>query len=152
MHATGAGAAQLPAPSHLLAGPIIAAPVQLIVTLQSVVALASAQAPAPLHCPVLPQGGAGGHAFATRGAIPAAMLEQVPTLPVSLQLWHEPAHAPSQHTPSVQLLLMQSPLAAHTCPFGKGVPQIWSTWRQITPAAHSVLEVQMMRQALAPQT
>ena len=95
---------------------------------------------------MFPQGAAGGQAPDTRGLPPAEMLEHVPTLPVRVQLWHEPPHAPSQQTPSVQLPLAQSPGAPQACPFARVLPHLLSTLRQVWPATQSVFWLQVVRQ------
>jgi hypothetical protein len=60
---------------------------------------ACVQAPAPLHTPVLPQGGLGVQPLS---AVPAATLAHDPALAPTLQAW-QVAHAPTpQQTPSVQ--------------------------------------------------
>jgi hypothetical protein len=115
MHATGVAGAQLPRPSQWLVGPLINAPVQVMVTLQLAATSASAHPPAPLHLPVLPHGAPGGQAagVVTRGVLPAGIPEHMPTLPVTRQLLQPSVHAASQHTPSPeQMLLVQSPFAA----------------------------------------
>jgi hypothetical protein len=70
----------------------------------------SAQTPLPLQF-VAP-----GHSAA--GSWPEPMLEHVPTRPARLHALHVPPHAASQHTPSAQKPLAQSPATTHEPPFG----------------------------------
>jgi len=142
---TGVGAAHWPAPLHVLTGPVIAAPVHVIVTLQAVVVGAWAQPRLPLQRPVFPQGGLAVHMVATRGVAPDGRGEHLPTFPATLQLSQPPPQAPSQHTPSVQALLEQSEFAPHGWPFGSLSPQRLSTLRQVRPATQSAFDVQVVR-------
>ena len=139
------GVAHCPAPLQMLAGPVIAAPVQVMVTLQAVVVGAWAQPRLPLQRPVLPQGGLAGHIVATRGVPPAGMGEHLPTLLATRQLSQPPPQAPSQQTPSVQALLEQSAFATHGCPFGSLSPHRLSTLRQVRPPVQSPFDVQVVR-------
>jgi hypothetical protein len=78
---------------------------------------------------------------------PAVTGEQVPTLPVTLQLWHTPAlpaaseHALSQQTPSVQKPLEHSVAAPHACP-GAFRPQ--ELLMQMLGAMHWALPVHVL--------
>jgi len=72
-----------------------------------VVAGASAQAPAPLHAPVLPHGGAAGHC-PDGAVVPTGTFVHVPTLPFTLQARQVPQGPALQHTPSVQKPLPHS--------------------------------------------
>jgi hypothetical protein len=92
-----AGTAQAPAPVQWEMG-VKVDPVHEALP-QLTLALARAQAPAPLHRPVLPHGGAATHRVSEP---PAAMLAQVPGLPVLLHCWQVPQVAVEQQTPSTQ--------------------------------------------------
>jgi hypothetical protein len=60
------------------------------------------QAPAPLHAPVLPQGGLAAHIF--RGSVvPEGTFAQVPGLPATLQAWQRAQEVAPQQTPSTQV-------------------------------------------------
>lgn len=150
MQATGVGVAQLPRPLQELVGPTIdMASMQVMVTLQLMDASASAHAPVPLHLPVLPHGAPGGQAagVVTRGVLPAGIPEHMPTLPATRQLLQPSVQVASQHTPSPeQMLLVQSLLAPQAWPFGRVVPHLLSTLRQVRPVAQSVSFVQVVRQ------
>jgi hypothetical protein len=66
-----------------------------------VVVAASWQAPAPLHAPVLPQGGLGVQRPPVSG-LPAATFVQLPALVPTLHAWHNPHALVLQQTPSTQ--------------------------------------------------
>jgi hypothetical protein len=70
------------------------------------------QAPAPLHTPVLPQGGAAGQP-ACGSAVPEATLTHAPAPP---QTWQVAQLATLQQTPSTQLPLAHSTAAAQAAP------------------------------------
>lgn len=148
MQATGAGGAQLPMVSQVLAGPLVmVALAQVIATVQLVEAPASAHAPAPLHLPVLPHGAAGGQVVVTRGVLPAGIPEHIPSFPATRQLLQPSVQAASQHTPSPeQMWLVQSPLAPHCSPFDRVVPHLLSTLRQVSAIPQSASFVQVVRQ------
>jgi hypothetical protein len=61
----------------------------------------SAQAPAPLHAPVFPQGGLAAHRLAVSG-VPAGMFAQLPALPATLQDLQSAHDMVLQQTPSTQ--------------------------------------------------
>ena len=65
---------------------------------------ACVQAPAPLHVPVLPQGGLAGQR-PCGSVVPFATAAQVP-LPLTLHAWQVGQLALPQHVPSTQLPLM----------------------------------------------
>ena len=83
---------------------------------QATVAAAWVQPLAPLHVPVLPQGGAAVH-WPVGAAVPAASGVQVPG-DVPLQVWQVPQAALPQQMPFTQLPLMHWLPAVHTRPFG----------------------------------
>lgn len=85
-----------------------------------------------------------------RGSLePAATGAQRPIDDGSAQLRQAPPHAPSQHTPSTQKLLMHSAAAAHGCPFGFG-PQLPFA-SQIWPSTQSASLVQRAMHAPSRQ-
>jgi hypothetical protein len=100
LHDTGAGVAHRPEPSQVRAGVSV-----LFVHCagQHIVPAAwRRQARAPSHSPSRPQvmGSSRGHS--SPGSAPAGIGAQVPSLPVTLQASHLPAHAALQQTPSTQ--------------------------------------------------
>jgi len=133
---------------QVLAGPVMAVPVQVMVTLQAVVVGAWAQPRLPLHRPVFPHGGLAVHIVATRGVPPAGIGEHLPTFPATLQLSQPPPQALSQQTPSVQAPLEQSPFAPHGWLFGSLSPQWLSTLRHVRPGmfgSQSLFDVQVVK-------
>jgi hypothetical protein len=75
----------------------------------------------PSQLPVFPQGptpGAAGQVagVVVRGALPAVIFEQVPTLLDNLQLWQPSVQALLQQTPSTQYVLVQSLPTVHCSP------------------------------------
>jgi hypothetical protein len=105
---------------------------------QLVPAGAGRQAPAPLHVPSRPQGGAGGQA-PCRSAAPAGMGAHVPAVPVTLQDRQVPQLADEQQTPSTQFPLSHS----------AGAAQIWpSRFFPHEPLLHTMPEMQSLS---APQ-
>ena len=108
--------------------------------------LTSWHPPLPLQLPVLPHGECGGHVVVSLGVPPDPILLQVPTLPVSLQLWHPLLQAELQQTPSTQLPLTQSVPAPHCCPLATFVPHLLLILRQVSPDVQSLSDVQAVRQ------
>jgi hypothetical protein len=111
---------------------------------------ASWQAPAPLHAPVLPQGG-----FAAQrpwgSAALAATGAQVPALPATLQAWQVLQALELQHTPSTQLSpVKQSPLVVQACPRRFLVPQMLIRGSQMSGDRQSVSAEQADLQAVVP--
>ena len=93
-------AGQVPVPVQVAAA--VATPLAQLAARQAVVAGATAQAPAPLQVPVLPQGGA---ATQRASASPVTVLAQVPAVPPVLaaeQPMQVPVQAVLQQTPSTQ--------------------------------------------------
>jgi hypothetical protein len=80
------------------------------------VVAACSQALAPLHRPVLPQGGAAVHCPVGAG-VPDASGVQVPGV-VPLQVWQVPHVGLPQQTVSMQLPLMHWFAAVHALPLG----------------------------------
>lgn len=111
-------ARQSPAPSQVLAW-VSVDPAQAAAK-QMVPATYCRQAPAPLHVPSLPQeeAGAAGHWVETAGALPAAIGEQVPTVPVRLHERQVPEQPTLQQTPCSQWVDVHSAPAAQAAPFG----------------------------------
>ncbi len=107
------GCAQVPAPSQVPAG-VVVAPVQLAVP-QAAPVLALRQVPAPSQVPSNPQGGLGAHC-ACGSALPAGTGWQEPAAPVRLQTWQLAQLADEQQTPSTQLVLWHSAPEAQICP------------------------------------
>ena len=148
-HGSTVAAAHVPAPSQLRresavvafmhAGPAHCVPLMYL-----------RHPPAPSQVPSLPQVDAAaiGHCDATSGAPPAAIGEQVPTLPVSEHEVHVPVQAVLQQT-----LLTQNPDAqsvpapdGHDPPIGI-LPQLMLT--QVLPAVQSAaVVVQLVLHAL----
>jgi hypothetical protein len=126
---------QFPAPSHIPAGilatdSVMGTPPTFPLTLPAQVALPHAvpvaatwHPPFPSHFAVLPQASPFTHRLASRGAPPAAIGVQVPSIWTTVQLWHPPVQSVLQHTPSaVQCPLTQSVPALQDLPFGRVVP------------------------------
>jgi len=100
---------QVPAPSQVRGG--VALPALHIPPAQVVPAGQSAQAPAPLHMPVIPQVLTSLAAHSLSGSVPITMAPQVPSARLVLaceQAMQVPAQAMSQQTPSTQFPLTQS--------------------------------------------
>ncbi|SRR6266540_1774887 len=105
--------------------------------------------PAPSHFPSVPQLDAAWVAQAARGSLaPAGTTEQRPIADDSAQVLHDPVHALSQHTPSTQKPLVQSPAAVHTWPLLL-VPQL-PLWH-VRGATHSASLVQWLIHAPSTQ-
>jgi len=87
------------------------------------VVAASWQAPAPLHMPVLPQGGLAVH-WPAGAAVPAGTLAQLPAAVPTLHDWQSPQELLLQQTPSTQKLpVRQSALPVHGWPSRCWLPQ-----------------------------
>lgn len=121
MHICGVAAGHTPLPSQLAAGANVLA-VQ-VAPRQPVAVDHGRQAPAPLHVPSFaqfPLAALVAIQRAFRSEPPAATAEQVPILPATLQLMHNPVvaslQAVLQQTPSVQKLL------AHWVPVEQAAP------------------------------
>lgn len=167
-HETAEGVTQVPVPLHAGAGMYesdsVAVPVPKVPDTpgpqaadpQIKPALANWQLLLPSHLPVLPQTlEVVAQVVVLRGFPPAAMLEHVPALPVSVQLWQPPVQALLQHTPSgEQKLLVQSVFALHASPFDCLSPHLLVVFKQVSPFAQSALVEQVFRQVglLALQT
>jgi hypothetical protein len=77
---------------------------------------------------------------------PGGTGEQVPTDPVTAQLWQVPVQALSQQTPSAQKLV------THSEPWVQGAPTAFlpqRLLRQVLPVVHWVLSVQELKQSAA---
>jgi hypothetical protein len=110
---------------------------------QSVPEAACWQPRLPLHLPVLPQTFPPvGHMFLGSSA-PAGMGEQVPTLPLTVQLSQLPSQALLQQTPSTHNIEAHSPLPAHIAPLGLGESHMLLMH---TPWAQSALVWQLVAQ------
>jgi hypothetical protein len=111
-------ARQSPAPSQVLAW-VSVDPAQAAAR-QMVPATCCRQAPAPLQVPSLPHddAGAAGHWVATAGGLPAAIGEQVPTVPVRLQDRQVPEQPTLQQTPCSQWVEVHSEPEVQVAPFG----------------------------------
>jgi hypothetical protein len=112
--------------------------------------LACWQAPAPLHTPVLPQGG-----LAVQppcgSAPPGATLAQVPALPETLQAWQLLQVEVPQQTPSTQKFpVRQSVVAVQACPRRFLLPQRLVLGSQMFGARHWLSIVQAALQAVVP--
>ncbi len=77
-----------------------------------------------------------------------ALIVQEPTLPATLQLWHEPEQAALQQTFSAEhtRLVSQSVSTAQTSPAGSFPPQRLFVLRQVRSFTQSSSEVQLLRQ------
>jgi hypothetical protein len=99
------------------------------------------QPPLPSHRPVSPQApeAATGQVVVSRGVLPAAVLEQAPALPATLQLWQAPEQDWSQHTFSEEQSrpVEQSVSALQVPPAASFPPQLLFVWRQVKPFAQS---------------
>jgi hypothetical protein len=111
---------------------------------------AISQAPAPLHAPVLPQGGLGAHS-PCGSAAPSDTLVQLPALPATLQAWHVGHAGALQHTPSTQLApVRQSAVAVQDCPSRRLLPHRLVCGSQIAGARHWASLVQAPLHAVVP--
>jgi hypothetical protein len=151
-HGFGAAAPQTPAPSHVRADRAVVAFMH-IDGAHCVLLLNLRHAPAPLQVPSFPQvdAAAAGHCDATSGAVPAAIGEQVPTLPATEQDMQVPVQAELQQTLLTQKFDAQSePIPdGHAPPIGI-FPQLMAT--QVLPATQSAAEVvHEVLQAPVPQ-
>jgi hypothetical protein len=102
-------AVQLPVPLQVLA-PVSVAPLQLPAA-HTVPEAYLRHAPAPSHCPSLPQLAAPWSEQSPSGSMPFETGAQVPSVESvsdAVQLWHAPVHAELQHTPSTQKPLWHS--------------------------------------------
>lgn len=99
------------------------------------------QPPLPSHWPVFPQApeAAAGQMVLSRGVLPDAVLEQVPALPETLQLWQAPGQVWSQHTFSEEQTspVEQSLSAWQVSPAPSLPPHRLLVWRQVRPFAQS---------------
>jgi hypothetical protein len=125
-------------------------------SLQAVPSAGSWQPAFPSHLPVFP------HVFVlvgqvltagSRGAVPAAMLVQVPTLPDRAHDWQPPVHEVSQHSPVAsaacvftQWACAQSPSDPQVAPGASLSPHLFVWVLQVTPEAQSEPLVQVVRQ------
>ena len=97
----------------------------------------------PLHLPVLPQTLlVVPHMFLGSSA-PAGIGEQLPTLPLTVQLSQLPSQALLQQTPSTHNIEAHSPLPAHIAPLGLGESHMLLMH---TPWAQSALVWQLVAQ------
>ena len=130
--------------------------VHMLPSLQDVPSAGSWHAPLPSHMPVLPQVFVEvGQVFAagSRGALPVAMLVQVPALPDSAHDWQPPLQAVSQQIPVAsaasvftQWDWLQSVSAPQTAPGASLSPHLFVWVLHGTPDAQSPLLVQVVRQ------
>jgi hypothetical protein len=110
---------------------------------QAVPAGACWQPRLPLHLPVLPQTLlVVPHMFLGSSA-PAGIGEQLPTLPLTVQLSQLPSQALLQQTPSTHNIEAHSPLPAHIAPLGLGESHMLLMH---TPWAQSALVWQLVAQ------
>ena len=140
---------QVPAPSQVRGG--VAFPALQVPPAQVVPAGQSAQAPAPLHIPVMPQLVASLPAHSLSGSVPITIGAQVPSATLVLaceQAMQLPAHAWSQQRPSTQFPLTQSVATEQADPICWGGVQ-WPPM-QLLPSAHSVLAEQLVLHEVAP--
>jgi hypothetical protein len=121
---------------------------QVVVTAVQVVR--SSQPPPPSHLPVSPQEpvAAATQEVALRGVLPPAILEQVPTLPETMQLWQALAQAWSQQTFSLEHTspVEQSLSALQVSPPPSLSPHLLLVRRQVRPFAQSLSELHVLRQ------
>lgn len=97
---------------------------------------------------VLPQTfpGVAAQVVVSRGIPPAFTGLQVPSFPVSVQLWQAPPQALLQQTPSLlQTPLLQSLVTLQGLPAGRAFPQRLLVLRQVRPPVQSVSLVQVVR-------
>jgi hypothetical protein len=111
---------------------------------------ATAQAPAPLHRPVLPQGGFAGQP--PRGsALPDATFAQAPALPVTAHDWQSGQVEVAQQTPSTQKLpVRQSAVVLQDWPARFLFPHSWVFWSQMLGARQSASVAQAALHAVDP--
>jgi hypothetical protein len=143
-----AGAAQLPVPVQCETG-VYVEPVHEAAP-HATPTPACAHAPAPLHAPVLPQGGLA--AQPPRGsAVPAATLAQVPALPATAHDWHSPHEAVLQQTPSThELPVRQSAVCVHDWPRRRLLPHRFVCGSQMLGSRQSASTVQAALHAETP--
>jgi hypothetical protein len=128
----------------------VSAVVQALLSLQAFI---NSHLSLPSHFPVFPQtpvpcAAAQVSGLVTRGELPLAILEQVPTLPDNEQLWQPSAQALSQQTLSTQCPLAQSVPAAQPSPLARVDPQWWlGTETQALGVTQSAVVTQVFRQA-----
>lgn len=89
------------------------------------------------------------HCVAGVGAVPAATGEQVPTLPVKLQLWQAAEHPVLQQTPCSQYPDVHIAADVQGVPF---VSCVQTLPMQLKPAAQSAAEAQLVLQFVVPHT
>jgi hypothetical protein len=120
--ATALEVSQVPAPLplHVAAGSNIPVVGSQVAVPQTVLVEATWQAP-PWHTPVVPQIVPESAHRPCGSAAPLATAAQVPTL-LTLHAWHAPQLAVVQHTPSTQLLELQS------CAAVQAAPAAFFTW------------------------
>ena len=106
----------------------------------TVVVLARAQAPAPLHAPVFPQGIDATGAHIPRGSVvPAGTFAHVPRLPATLHAWHIGQDADPQQTWSTQVNpVKQSAVVVHAWPCRTLLPHRPVVVSQMVGARQSV--------------
>lgn len=115
-----------------------------------VVVAASWQAPAPLHAPVLPQGGLAVQRLIVSAA-PSGTFVQLPALVPTLHAWHNEHALVLQQTRSTQVLpVRQSVVAVHGCPRRALLPHRLVCGSQMLGARQSASRVQAARHAVAP--
>jgi hypothetical protein len=110
----------------------------------------SSQPPFPSHLPVSPQAplAAITQVVVSRGALPPAMLEQVPSFPDAMQLWQAPEQALSQQTFSAEHTspVEQSLSALQVSPPPSLSPHRLLVFRQVSLFAQSLFDPQVLRQ------
>jgi hypothetical protein len=145
---------QRPPPSQLAAG-VYALPTQ-VARRQPVAVDQGRHAPLPLQVPSKEQSPFAGLLATQRcfgSACPSGTAEQVPTLPVTLQLAHRPPESASlqaelQQTPSVQKPLLHWSALVQAAPFGLRPHELFS---QVLGGTQSASDLQVVRHALLAQ-
>ena len=106
----------------------------------------------PSQLPLFPQAPAAAAGqvagLVARGGVAPARFEHTPALPDSLQLWHPPAQAWLQHTPSAEHRspVPQSLLATQVSPDASLSPQWLVVLRQVRLFVQSASVAQVLRQ------
>ena len=122
---------QVPAPSHAL--PVCLASVHVVAP-QGVPCGWFAQAPAPLHAPLVPQLEAGVAPHSLSGSVLFATGPHTPSCPLPffwlLHAMQAPAQAVSQQNPSTQLDDEHCEALVQAAPLGWSGWQLWSDSRQ----------------------
>jgi hypothetical protein len=127
------------APLPLQRASVLAVEPEHVATAQTVVVGAFAQAPAPLHAPVFPQGADALGAHIPRGSVvPADTFAHVPRLPDTLHAWHIGHDADPQQMRSTQVSpVRQSAVAVQAPPCRTLLPHRLVFGSQIVGATQS---------------